>query len=254
MDEMRLKLNPEKMELILFGNQTQTGKCSTQNLILDGNLIKVSQYVKYLGGGLDHNLNFQQHIGYACQKAMGNFFKICSIRQYLNREACKILTLGSCISHLDYSNAMLYGLPETTVSKLQHIQAMCAKLVLRRQRSTSTYKALKELHWLPIRQQILFKLLTIVHKCMYGLALTYLKNLIVRVPVPKRELRSNCDTTHLIVPLVKLKTFASRSFSVAGPVEWNLLPKELRCTELYELFKKGLKTHLFKQYFNRTYY
>ena len=87
---------------------------------------------------------------------------------------------------------------------------MCAKFVLKRQRSTSTYKALKELHWLPIRQQILFKLLTIVHKCMCGLAPTYLKNLIVRVPVPKRELRSDCDTTRLIVTLVKLKTFASR--------------------------------------------
>ena len=100
MDEMRLKLNPEKMELILFGNQKQMDKCSTQDLLPD------SQYVKYLGGGLDRNLNFKQHVGHACQKAMGNFFKIHSIRQYLNREACEIMTFGSYINHLDYSNTI----------------------------------------------------------------------------------------------------------------------------------------------------
>ena len=53
MDEMRLKLNLEKMELILFGNQKQLDECSTQNLLLDNNLIKISSYIKYLGGGLD---------------------------------------------------------------------------------------------------------------------------------------------------------------------------------------------------------
>ena len=168
-------------------------------------------------------------------KGHEELFKIRSIRQFLNKDVCETLALGLCISHLDYSNAMLHGLPEFTISKLQRIQAMCAKLVLRRRWSTSIYKALKELYWLPIRQRIVLKLLTIVHKCIYGLAQSYLKTLIVRVPILEREPQSNSDVTHLTVPLVKLQTFSSRAFSVGGPTEWNLLPKDIRMIDSYEL-------------------
>ena len=46
MSEMRLKLNCDKTQLILIGNQRQLDKCTTTNLQLDGNLINVSNYVK----------------------------------------------------------------------------------------------------------------------------------------------------------------------------------------------------------------
>ena len=63
-------------------------------MVLDGNLIQVSKYVKYLGGGLDQNLNFKKHVGNACTKAMANFVRIRGIRRFLNRQACETLTLA----------------------------------------------------------------------------------------------------------------------------------------------------------------
>ena len=244
---MRLKLNCDKTEIIMSGFRKQLLKCKTDSVTLDGNLIEMSSHVKYLGGGLDSGLTFKKHITSACGKAMiGNFFKIRSIRGYLNRAATETLLLGLCVSHLDYSNSTLYGLPDVDINQLQQAQSMCAKLVLNCNQYCSTTEALKELHWLPVRQRITFKLLTIVHRCKYGTAPKYLKDLLVSPPVLTRNWRSSLDQTRLIIPKIKCKTFADRSFSVSGPKEWNLIPSEIRDIQSYELFKNRLKMHLLK--------
>ena len=250
MTSMQLKLNCDKTELILFGSRQQLLKCKTREMELDGNLISMSQYVRYLGGGLDSTLSFKKHINKAAGVAMANFFRIRGIRKYLNRDACQTLLLGLCISHLDYANAILYGLPDVDINKLQCIQTMCAKLVLNHKKSDSATEALKELHWIPIRLRVTFKLLMVVHRCLHGDAPKYLKDLLIRMPAPERNLHSSIDTERLIIPRTKLKTFANRAFSVAGPVEWNRLPLRIRHIGSYEHFKKEVKTHLFISYYS----
>ena len=136
---------------------------------------------------------------------MYNLTRIKSIRRFLTREACETLVIGMCISHLDYSNGVLTGLPKSTTQKLQQIQSMASKIILRSQYSSTT-EALQTLHWLPIVERISFKIITLVHKCIHGSAPQYLKDSITILPV-KRNLRSNSDTTRLLVPHAKCKTF-----------------------------------------------
>ena len=181
---------------------------------------------------------------------MANFYRIRSIRSFLNRQAAETLLLGLCISHLDCSNAMLYGVPDVDINHLQRVQSMCAKLVLNHNPYSSSMDALVTLHWLPIRARITFKLMCIAHRCKYGIAPAYLKDLLISPPIAERDLHSSKDTTKLIVPFTKNRTFALRSFSVAGPAEWNSLPISLRETTSYKLFKKNLKTHLSRIYYS----
>ena len=47
------------------------------------------------------------------------------------------------------------------------------------------------------------------------------------------------------IPFAKLKTFANRSFSVAGPRIWDGLPVDLWHSESVNSFKPKLKTYLF---------
>ena len=60
-----------------------------------------------------------------------------------------------------------------------------------------------------------------------------------------RTLRSSSQG-YLTVPATKLKTYGDRAFSAAAPKLWNQLPIELRKSASVELFKKKLKTFLFK--------
>ena len=85
-------------------------------------------------------------------------------------------------------------------------------------------------------------------KCYKGEAPKYLCELLeieVRTGISK-GLRSYQDETLLYrIPFARHKTFADRSFSVAGPKIWNSLPVELCLSETVISFKNKLKTYLF---------
>ena len=65
---------------------------------------------------------------------------------------------------------------------------------------------------------------------------------------PSRQLRSSFK--HLLVsPSYNLKTYGARSFSVAAPSLWNTLPSEIRNAQSVSVFKRRLKTLLFRKAF-----
>ena len=180
---------------------------------------------------------------------MFNYFKIRIIRRILDVPTTTRLCLSLCISHLDYCNSLLYGLPDSTLNQLQRVQNMCACLVLRRTKRDSITECLKELHWLPIRQRIAYKILVLTHKSVNGQGPKYLQNLIQPTTQRRKGLRSQKDIGLLLRPKTRLKTFADRSFSIASPTLWNKLPLRLRQTD-HLTFKRELKTHLFAETFN----
>ena len=229
----------------MFGYRNQLDKCKTSHATISGSIIPRSLSVKYLGVTLDENLSLKEHILTKFKTAIANFVRIRNIWKYLTTDACSTLILGLCISHLDYANALYYGLPNKTISYLQTVQSMCAKLTLRKSKYDSTTEALSQLHWLPIRHRINFKIATITHKCMYGTAPQYLKDLLIPAP-NRRSLRSSNDRTKLIIPFTRCKTFTARSFSIAAPMIWNQLLMSLRETANFELFKRQLKTHFYR--------
>ena len=141
---------------------------------------------------------------------------------------------------------MLYGLPDTTLNRLQRIQNMCVRLTLRRGKRDSITECLKELHWLPIKQKIQYKILTLTHKCVNKIGPKYLQDLIHLRPPTRGGLRSEKELNLLVRPLTKCMTFADRLFSVGAPVLWNALLATMRSLSFLR-FKKDLKTYLFRQ-------
>ena len=143
-------------------------------------------------------------------------------------------------------------MPAVTIDKLQITQNLAAKVILNLPRFPSATTAMFELHWLPIRQRIKYKLATIVFKCLSTnyKAPNYLTDLLIQLPKPKRNLRSSINSSNkLVIPFVKKKTFAECSFSVTAPQIWNGLPDNL-CEETnLETFKAKLKRHLFKEFY-----
>ena len=51
------------------------------------------------------------------------------------------------------------------------------------------------------------------------------------------------------MPGFKLNSYGRRAFSVAAPLLWNSLPQHVRDAESLDIFKRQLKTVLFKRAF-----
>ena len=181
--------------------------------------------------------------------AMWNLQKIKAIRSVLTDDVCKTLVSALVLSHLDYANVILSGLPEVDIKKMQWVQNMAANLVLNCSKMESSTRCLRSLHWLPISARIEHKLLTITYKCLNGDTLDYLSDLLLVIPASRRMLRSGSKYKQLVIPQVKRKTFTARSFSIKAPLLWNGLPDSLCKANNIETFKAELKTLLFRRYY-----
>ena len=112
------------------------------------------------------------------------------IRQYLTQDTTQTLALGIVMSHLDYSNAIFSGLPEKDLANLQRTQNAGAKLVLQKDKSASSKECLHALHWLPIRERIDYKILTLAFKSLNNQAPVYLQDLLCECPKKEKSLHS----------------------------------------------------------------
>ena len=177
---------------------------------------------------------------------MWNVQKIKHIRKYLTQGAAQLLASSIVMSHLDYANTLLYGLPKCDLDRMQRVQNIIGKIVINESKYSSSTEMLKTLHWLPINCRIKYKLLTLVHNCLDKSAPSYLIDLLRRKAPNQSGLRSEKLNHILEVQCTTKKTFADRSFGVVGPKLWTNIPDWLRCTMDPELFRKKLKTYLFK--------
>ena len=101
------------------------------------------------------------------------------------------------------------------------------------------YHLLYDLHLLPIKQRIIYKIRIIVYKCLHNSALADISSLL--------HLASN-KCTRLKVTFNQKKV-SDDAFSIYAPKLWNSLPDRLRQLDDFSVFKCDLKTYLFSQYF-----
>ena len=182
MDKNQLKMNESKTEFITFASQRQHPKCNTTHLCVNGELVNRSDCIKYLGANLDQHLNFKMHVALKCQTAMYNLYKIRQIRWVLTEEVCRTIIQGLVLSHLDFANSILAASPDNIIKILQRVQNMAAKVILGKNRQDSALTCLIKLHWLPIKECIKHKVLTLVYNCLNNNAPDYLKNLLTELP------------------------------------------------------------------------
>ena len=105
-----------------------------------------------------------------------------------------------------------------------------------------------KLHWLPIRFRLEYKIALLMFKCHKGEAPRYLCDLLdidERSGISRSLRLYQEDVIAYRIPFAKLKTFADRSFSVAGPRIWNGLLADLWHSESVNSFKAKLKIYLF---------
>ena len=111
---------------------------------------------------------------------------------------------------LYFSSFNLKCLILSQLSKLQKLQNAAARIVTLSPKCTHITPILQSLHWLPIKDRIVFKILLLIFHCVQGSAPQYNISL-VHPYIPARKLRSSTSRA-LIIPK-STKTWGQRAFA-----------------------------------------
>ena len=136
-------------------------------------------------------------------------------------------------------------LPASQLNKVQRVLNTAARLVCCALRFSHITPLMYELHWLPLKRRIHFKIL-FAFKAIHGIAPTYIQNLVSLKLQGAYNLRSSGEILLASSTFRTKVTLGDRSFQVAAPKLWNALPRELRDIPDLHTFKSNLKTYLFK--------
>ncbi len=237
-----LKLNDLKTELSLIGSRYGIlVPCS--HIQIGNEEVPPSVSAQNLSVIFDSGMTLEAHVNSVVSAAFYHFKNIGSIQNHQTQEAAVTLIHAHVTSRLDYCNALLYGLSDKILYKVQKGQNAAARVVTGTNKFEHITTVLNNLHWLLVKFRINFKILLTVN-AYHGLAPSYLCDLIDK-KLPTYILR-NYDDFLLVEPRTKLKTYGDRAFSKAAPFHWNPRHIHIRRSPNVACFKQRLKTYLFK--------
>ena len=254
MSSNRLKLNAEKTEFIWLGTRQQLAK---NHPTTSGCRRRVGDASQRGPWPWSHDWWWTDN-GCSCQPrrpqlaVSTSLRQLRSVRRCLPFEARRTLVTAFISSRLDYCNATLYNVANCYTDRLQVVMNAAARLITGIGRYEHVTPVLRDvLHWLPVSQRVTFKIAVLAFDCVRGTGPDYFSDVCIRLAdIPGRANLRSAARGELYEPSTTT-VIGSRSFRVAAPTVWNLLPENLRHQTLSrQQFKAGLKTHLFKAAYN----
>ena len=111
-----------------------------------------------------------------------------------------MLVTSLVLGVFDYCNVMLIGLPSITLAELTSLKRYDVRIIhnlphREENNHISITQLMKVLHWLPIKERIIFKIFTMTHNALHFETPSYLYELVERID-QKRSLRP-CHVNHI---------------------------------------------------------
>ena len=255
MSENKLKLNPDKTEFIVFGAKDRH-KWLSDSLPVNilGNCLSPADVVRNLGVLFDAKFCFTNHVNSVIKSCFISLRDLHRIRRFLSVDTSVVIANALVSNRLDYCNSLFRSLSSRNATRLQYVQNAFAQFVTGASKYTHITSTLRTLHWLPVRQRIIFKTLVLVYKYLTTGQPKYFAPYLPLYKSAVNTRHSNPKNLFLLVPsycpsIHKSKVHFNNSFSYDAPKLWNDLPYDIRSAPNLSSFKSRLKTYLFQKSF-----
>ena len=238
----KLTLNVKKTKMMIFGTKPKLAKLQSvpMTIRINNEIVEQVGHFKYLGFILDDSLSFVQHIDYMDNKSCQKLGAIKKCGMVLSNNLTLMLYKSLVAPLLDYCDVAYNNANETNLTKLQYVQNMACRIILRagpRDHIADMHRELK-LDMLEDRRN--YHLLAECHKNIHTSKHTPLKRFFkVNDANPNRRTRRLCKYD-VQVPRVRTSS-GQKTFSYIGPVTWNKLKAYLKEITKLERFKVELK-------------
>jgi len=115
------------------------------------------------------------HIQYIMRTCYYQLLQLRSVRRALPIEVAGSMIRSLICPRVDYCNSSYFGASATNIRRLQSVLNSAARFICRRSKFDHVTDVIRdELHWLPIRQRIEFKICLQTYKCLQNAAPSYL--------------------------------------------------------------------------------
>ena len=247
MDKKKLKLNESKTECMLVGTRrTLTNFSDFQTVYINNTEVKTTKTVKNLGFIFDQHLTLREQVQSVVKSGNYHLRNIAFIKRYLDEKSLKTLVNNYVVTRLDYCNSMYYNLPCCLLKRIQGTFNKAARLIMNKPPWERITPSLVKLHWLPIKARIEFKICVMTYLALNTDRPRYLKDYLMPFSVATDViLRHSMDRHRLLEPRANLE-LGMRAFENSAPRLYNKLPQDIKESGNIEVFKKGLKTYLFR--------
>ena len=128
-NKLQLLPNDAKTEVMLICSVHNQSKFNVSHIQVGDSEIQPVSVVRTIGAQLDETRCMRSHVNSLCSRAQFYLRNIRKIRHLLDRRTTATLVHAYVTSRLDNGNALLCGLLQTLLSKVQRVQNAAARLV-----------------------------------------------------------------------------------------------------------------------------
>eukprot|EP00914_Ancora_sagittata_P027125 GHVO01053152.1.p1 GENE.GHVO01053152.1~~GHVO01053152.1.p1 ORF type:complete len:211 (-),score=15.80 GHVO01053152.1:333-965(-) len=175
MTENLLKMNNEKTEFLVISSKQMQKRLVPVHLHVGGAGIQPSARARNLGVLFNQHATMETQISSVCRSAYLQLRCLRRIQKYIDNDALESLVHAFITSKIDYCNSLYIGTPKHQLQRLQRIQNCAARLLVGAERYEHITPILKYLHWLPVDQRVIFKILLLVFKAANNIGPVYLR-------------------------------------------------------------------------------
>ena len=214
--------------------------------------ITSSKSAKNLGVTLDCSLTYDEHVTHdqVTSKCIGSLCQINRVKYLFDRRTLITIINSLVFSKLLYCSSVWANTTKKNIELLQTVQNLAARIVSGTRKFDHVTPILKQSQWLSIIKQLAVRDVTMVFKCLSGLAPPYL----CQKFKPDRKC-TNCNTRNkdrLHIPLCRTAT-GQRAFTFRGQKLWNSLPDDFQSITNLDVFKVKIKQHFLGVFFENSF-
>ena len=247
-DDHGLKINARKTKAIVFGsdiNLKWIRNKNWDNIIIDGEVIPITEKIKNLGVCMSSDRRWNSHISFISSKIHKVLHKL-RARAWVFPKDIKILLVSSLVlPHLDYACLVYNDIPAYLNLKVQRLMNAGIRFIFNLKKDSEITIYREELGWLPVEKRRLLFLGVLTYKILHSFRPIYLYE-----PLSSQftEVRRSNRIGNANINIKNARTEAfKQSFNVSAMRFWYSLDDNARSSSSLITFRSHLLNFLTNQ-------
>ena len=141
----------------------QISQVDVSDILILSSSVKVVESARDLGVIIDSQLSLSLHVAALCRFGFFHLRQLRPLCRSLPAEATKTLVQAFISCCLDYCNSLLYGVTDKLMRQVQLAHNAAARLITGAKRREHITPTLRQLHWLPVRRRVEFKMASLIY-------------------------------------------------------------------------------------------